>query len=130
MKNLNKIIVSDCFDFIESVDDNSIDLALLDLPYFMGKGDWDVFVDERDFADFTFLWIDSLLPKIKGGGSLYIFNTPYNSSFILRHLIKRNFTFQNWITWDKRDGIASTKKRFVPNQETIFIPIKWRAENF
>ena len=119
MKNLNKIIVSDCFDFIKKVDDGCVDLALLDPPYFLNKGDWDTFASEKDFFDFTFSWIDVLLPKVREGGSLYIFNTPYNCAFILRYLVDRGLFFQNWITWDKRDGFSHTKKKFVPNQETI-----------
>lgn len=119
MKNLNKIIVSDCFDFIQQTDDCCVDLALLDPPYFLNKGDWDTFASEQDFFDFTFSWIDALLPKIKTGGSLYIFNTPYHCAFILQHLVEKGLTFQNWITWDKRDGFSYTKKKFVPNQETI-----------
>ena len=119
MKNLNKIIVSDCFDFIKETEDGCVDLALLDPPYFLNKGDWDTFSSEREFFDFTFQWIDALLPKLKTGGSLYIFNTPYNSAFILRYLVEKGLSFQNWITWDKRDGFSHTKKKFVPNQETI-----------
>ena len=119
MKNLNNIKVSDCFDFIRETDDGCVDLALLDPPYFLNKGEWDTFSNEKDFFDFTFLWIDALLPKIKIGGSVYIFNTPYNCAFILRHLVGKGFTFQNWITWDKRDGFSHTKKKFIPNQETV-----------
>lgn len=119
MKNLNKIIVSDCFDFIGGTEDGCVDLALLDPPYFLNKGDWDTFSSEEDFFDFTFRWIDALLPKIKDGGSLYVFNTPYNSAFILKYLAEKGLSFQNWITWDKRDGVGSTKKKFLPRQETI-----------
>ena len=119
MKNLNKIIISDCFDFIKETDDGCVDLALLDPPYSLNKGDWDTFSSEQDFFDFTFSWIDALLPKIKVGGSLYVFNTPYNSALILKHLVEKGFLFQNWITWDKRDGFSHTKKKFIPNQETV-----------
>ena len=130
MSNINNIIVSDCFDFIRSTKNECVDLALLDPPYNMNKGQWDTFVNEKKFFDFTFSWIDALLPKIKQGGSLYIFNTPYNSAFILQHLIKRNLEFQNWISWDKRDGIASTRKKFVPNQETILFFSKGAPKTF
>ena len=119
MKNLNKIIVSDCFDFIEQIESGYIDLAVLDPPYFLNKGGWDTFTSEKDFFDFTFSWIDALLPKIKVGGSVYIFNTPYNCAFILKHLVKKGLLFQNWITWDKRDGFTHTKRKFIPNQETV-----------
>ena len=119
MKNLNKIVLADCFDFIKATDNGCVDLAVIDPPYFLNKGTWDTFPSEQAFFDFTFSWIDALLPKIKIGGSLYIFNTPYNCAFILKHLIEAGFQFQNWITWDKRDGFSYTKRRFVPNQESI-----------
>ena len=119
MEDLNKIVLKDCFDFIKSIDDNIIDLAVIDPPYFLKKGGWDTFSNEEEFFDFTFRWIDALISKLKNGASVYIFNTPYNSAFILSHLVKIGMTFQNWLTWDKRDGFCYTKKRFIPNQETI-----------
>ncbi len=119
MKNLNKIILADCFDFLKDVECASVDLAVIDPPYFLNKGEWDTFRSENDFFQFTYKWIDALIPKLKDGASLYIFNTPYNSAFILTYLQSRGLNFQNWITWDKRDGFTHTKKRFIPNQETI-----------
>ena len=38
--------------------------------------------------------------------------------------------FSNWITWDKRDGVASAKRRFVPNQEALLFFTKGRARVF
>ncbi len=120
MRNLNKIIVSDCFDFMKATEDECVDLAVLDPPYFLNKGDWDTFSSEQAFFEFTFLWIDALLPKLKRGSSLYIFNTPYNCAKIFNFLIQKEYLlFQNWITWDKRDGFSHTKNRFIPNQETV-----------
>jgi site-specific DNA-methyltransferase (adenine-specific) len=48
-----------------------------------------------------------------------VFNTPRNSAYILHHAELHGLLFENWITWDKRDGFSTTKKRFVPCQETI-----------
>ena len=116
---LNKIACADCADFLAQVADGSVDLAVLDPPYGMNKGEWDSFRDHAEFMRFTRGWIDALLPKLRRGGAAYIFNTPYNCAFILSHLVERGMTFQNWITWDKRDGIASAKSRFVPGQEAL-----------
>ena len=130
MMNLNEIILKDCFDFIASVDDSTIDLAIIDPPYFLNKGDWDTFHNEKAFFDFTFKWIDALIPKLSSGASIYIFNTPYNSAFILNHLVERGMLFQNWLTWDKRDGFCYTKKKFIPNQETILFFSKDNPKTF
>jgi len=123
---LNTIYNLDCIEFLKSIKDNSIDLAVLDPPYNMKKADWDTFASEKDFFDFTFKWIDALLPKLKKSGSLYIFNTPFNSAFILQYLVSKGMIFQNWITWDKRDGLGSSKRKYSNGQETILFFTKSR----
>ena len=117
--NLNQIYQMDCLDFLRCIQDNSVDLAIIDPPYNMNKASWDTFKSKKDFFEFTYSWIDKLIPKLKKSGSLYIFNTPYNSAFILNYLVKKELYFQNWITWDKRDGLSGAKTRFNNGQETI-----------
>lgn len=117
--NQNKIYQMDCFEFLEGIQDETVDLVVVDPPYNMEKADWDTFKSEKKFFDFTFSWIDKITPKIRKNGSLYIFNTPYNSAFILQYLLSKGLTFQNWITWDKRDGLGGAKQRFSNGQETI-----------
>ena len=119
MLKINDIYNLDCFDFLKQIDDNSIDLAVIDPPYNMHKADWDTFESQECFLKFTYKWIDSLLPKLKDSGSLYIFNTPLNSAFILQHLVSKNMIFQNWITWDKRDGLGASKRKYSNGQESI-----------
>jgi site-specific DNA-methyltransferase (adenine-specific) len=119
MLKINEIYNLDCFDFLDRVDNNSIDLAVIDPPYNMSKADWDTFKSQKDFLDFTHKWIDALIPKLKASGSLYVFNTPFNSAYILQYLVSKNLVFQNWITWDKRDGLGSSKKKYSNGQESI-----------
>ena len=119
MLEINKIYQMDCFNFLKKIDDNSIDLAIIDPPYNLRKADWDTFSSQTEFLNFTFRWIDALLPKLKKTASLYIFNTPFNSAYILEHLIKRKMIFQNWITWDKRDGMSASRRKYNNGQETI-----------
>lgn len=119
MLKLNEIYNLDCFNFLSKIDDKSINLAVIDPPYNLHKASWDTFKSEKDFLDFTARWIDALIPKLKENGSLYIFNTPYNSAFILSYLISRGLVFQNWLTWDKRDGLGGAKRKYSNGQETI-----------
>ena len=116
---LNKIYAADVFDFLECLDNNSIDLAIADPPYNMNKGSWDSFVNETAYFDFTFKWLDALLPKMKKTGSIYLFNNAYNSAIIVNHLKNTDLVFRNWITWYKKDGFSATKKKYVNTQETI-----------
>ncbi len=126
----NKIYEMDCFEFLSHIKNGSINLAVIDPPYNMRKTDWDTFKSEKDFFDFTFAWIDVLIPKLKKNGSLYIFNTPYNSAFILQYLVKKGLNFQNWITWDKRDGMGGACRRFSNGQETIVFSTKGTKHTF
>lgn len=119
MLKTNQIYHADCLEFLEQVQDRTVNLAVIDPPYNMRKADWDTFASEKEFFDFTFRWIDALIPKLKSNGSLYIFNTPYHSAYILNYLVKKGLTFQNWITWDKRDGMGGAKQRYSNGQETI-----------
>lgn len=119
MLKTNQIYHADCLEFLGQVQDRTVNLAVIDPPYNMRKADWDTFASEKEFFDFTFRWIDALIPKLKSNGSLYIFNTPYHSAYILNYLVKKGLTFQNWITWDKRDGMGGAKQRYSNGQETI-----------
>ena len=119
MLKINDIYNLDCFDFLKQIDDNSVDLAVIDPPYNMHKAEWDTFRSQNKFLEFTYKWIDALLPKLEQNGSLYIFNTPYNSAFILQYLVSKGMFFQNWITWDKRDGLGASKRKFSNGQETV-----------
>lgn len=119
MLKINQIYHVDCLEFLKQIQERTIDLAVIDPPYNMRKADWDTFNSEKDFFDFTFRWIDALIPKLKGNGSLYIFNTPYHSAHILNYLVRKGLVFQNWITWDKRDGMGGAKRRYNNGQETI-----------
>lgn len=127
---INEIYDMDCFEFLANVDDQIVDLAVIDPPYNMKKAEWDTFESDAAFFEFTFSWIDKLIPKLKPDGSIYIFNTPYNSAFILQHLVSRGLFFQNWITWDKRDGMGGARRRFSNGQETILFFTKGQQHTF
>ncbi len=65
---LNTIYIQDCFDFLQSLENKSIDLAIIDPPYNLKIADWDNFKSEQEFLDFSFAWIDLMLQKMKKAG--------------------------------------------------------------
>ncbi|TKZ35199.1 DNA-methyltransferase [Brachyspira catarrhinii] len=117
--HLNKIHIQDVFTFLESLPNDYIDLAIVDPPYNLKIADWDNFKSKKEFLDFSFEWIDLMLPKLKNSGSFYIFNTPYNCALFLNHLKNKKVYFQNFITWYKKDGLSYCKRRYNNNQESI-----------
>jgi len=126
---INTFNNKDVFDFLSTIDDESIDLLLTDPPYNMSKEKWDTFKNDDEFFKFTFDWIDICVKKLKKDGSLYIFNNSYNSAFILTHLVSIGMHFKNSIIWNKRDGIGSSKKRYCNTQETILFFTKDKSNH-
>lgn len=120
----------DCFRFLKKINDESIELAIIDPPYNMKKSEWDTFNTQEEFLDFSYKWIQLVIAKLKKNGSIYIFNTPYNSSYFLQLLVDEGMHFQNWITWDKRDGMGGAKRKFSPRQETILFFTKNNQHTF
>ena len=125
-----KISCMDCMDFLDTVDDGSVDLAVADPPYNIGVAEWDRFESHGDFLEFTYGWIDKTVPKLKKTGSFYVFNTPFNSAYILRHLHEKGMVFQNWITWDKRDGVSAPKTKYSNGQESILFFTRTKKHTF
>lgn len=117
---VSKIYHLDVFDFLsKEVENESVDLAVVDPPYGIGKAEWDTFNTHDEFLDFTFGWIEALIPKLKESSSLYIFNTPFNSAYILQFLVESDLDFRNWIVWNKQDGLSAPKTKFVNGSEAI-----------
>lgn len=116
---LNTIYRMDVLDYLNILPDSSIDLAIIDPPYNLKIARWDEFSSEKAFLDFTYAWIEAMLPKLKPTASFYLFNTPYNCALIVNYLRAKPVHFQNWITWYKKDGMSTSKKRYVNNQESI-----------
>lgn len=119
MIHQDSIDLMDVFDFLKEVKDKSIDLAIIDPPYNLSQGDWDTFKSHNEFMKFTKRYLDLVIKKLKNNGSLYIFNTAFNSAFILTYLVEAGLDYRNWIVWYKKDGFSACKKKFVNSQETI-----------
>lgn len=122
MLKLNEIHEMDCVDFLTKMSDQGIctDLIIADPPYNMGKASWDKeYPGYNGYFSFMCQWMDLLHDVSSPGTSLYVFNTPYNCALMIEHLEGAGFTFQNWLTWDKRDGQGGSTKRYTRRQESI-----------
>ena len=82
MLAIDHIYVMDCLEFLDSIDDACVDLAVIDPPYNLKKADWDTFDTHEEFLAFSYQWMNKVIAKLKPHGSLYVFNTPFNLSLI------------------------------------------------
>lgn len=116
---INKVYCENVLTFLDKLDPESIDLAIIDPPYNLNQAEWDTFESFEKFMDFTTKYLEKVIDILKPSASLYIFNTTYNSAFILNYLHSKGLKYKNWITWYKKDGFSACKKKYCNNQETI-----------
>ena len=65
---INKVYCEDALIFLDKLEPESIDLAIIDPPYNLNQGDWDTFDSVDAFMDF------SANPKLQTGNEyLYLF---------------------------------------------------------
>ena len=119
LKNINAI------DFLQSLPDNSIDLAVVDPPYFkIVKNDWDNQWDtEEEYLSWCKSWTEEIERVLKPGRCLYVWGTTKTDTFLrykLNVLNDTSLTYQNWIIWHYDWG-GRTKKTFARKHEDLLM---------
>jgi site-specific DNA-methyltransferase (adenine-specific) len=111
----------DCVDLLKKTPDESIDLALYDPPYFMGKkpfvnkekgyarlvADWDnQWETTAEYLEWCGIWLRETARVLKPGGTILVFgstHTVFDVHLLMRELRPDGeepyFTFRNFVTW-------------------------------
>jgi len=129
----NKIYLGDSLNLIPELSDNSIDLVLTDPPYnissknnfhTMGRagidfGKWDDgSFDQKE-------WIKLVVPKIKKGGSIVIFNSYSNMGIMEDILTECGMTPKNMLIWHKTNPMPRNRDRlYVRRSEFALWAVK------
>jgi len=109
---MNKIILGDCKEEINNVEDSSIDLILIDPPYGIEYNDW----NEIIFWGFLRNQFERVL---KNRGALVIFQGWSNVCETLIEF-RKSFFLQDWIIWDRMKG-RGAKKKLMNTREDILV---------
>ena len=104
---------ADCFDVFSLIENNSVDLFILDLPYGQTACKWDVKIDLEK------LWIE--LKRIAKDNSQYIFFTTTKFGVDLINSNPKWFRYD--LVWEKSTsaGFLSAKKMPLRNIEMIYV---------
>ena len=120
---LNTIQNIDCIKFLESIDDNSVDMILTDPPYFIGfdggQG-WDSqWQNESDYLSWCKEWSDHLVRVLKPNRMMIVWGTLKTDTFLKYKLMLSLFDelrSQNEIVWSYNWG-GRTKNNFARKHE-------------
>tara|TARA_R100001126_G_C4834716_1_gene153695 strand:+ start:53 stop:919 length:867 start_codon:yes stop_codon:yes gene_type:complete len=117
----------DCLNYLDKLEDRSVDLFLLDPPYMnVVKNDWDrqwKTIDE--YKDWCEQWISKCSKKGKYSSSIWVFGFPYQLTHLLPIFEKHGFKFrQQVVIWKgikSAAGRTSDKlKMFPTTTESVF----------
>lgn len=126
MLNLNSIIHGDAVEKLKKLPDRSIDLVILDPPYWKVVAQkWDFqWRTEEDYANWCREWFTELSRVIKLSGSLYLFGYVRNLVHLFDDICDLGFKFRQQIVIDK--GLrslggrkTSTYKMFPTTSESL-----------
>ena len=126
MKILDTIIEGDAVEELKKMPDHSVDLVILDPPYWKVVAQkWDFqWRTEEDYAEWCKLWFTELSRVIKRSGSVYLFGYVRNLVHLYDDICNLGFKFRQQILIDK--GLrslggrkTSTYKMFPTTSESL-----------
>src|SRR3989338_9517271 len=128
----NRIFNEDCLIGIKKIPDNSLDLIVADPPYCLGK-DYENNSDKlnsKEYLEWTYKWIDSVIPKLKDTGSFYVFLSWQYSPEIFSY-IKTKMLMINEVIWDRRvPSMGGSTRKFSSVHDNIGFFVKKNKKYF
>jgi modification methylase len=140
--NLDRVLVGDCIELMQSLPASSIDMVFADPPYNLQLGgellrpdnsrvdavddDWDKFADFSGYDSFTRAWLKAARRLLKPEGTLWVIGSYHNIFRIGTALQDQGYWLLNDIVWRKSNPMPNFKgKRFTNAHETLI----WAARD-
>lgn len=126
----NNIFNDDCCNVMEKLNDNSIDMAIVDPPYFrILKEDWDKFRNKDEYLSWSEKYLKLCVSKLRLSGTIAMYGCSRNFSTLcsLSRILEENgMYFVEEIVLDKgiksvAGRISSKIKMLPPVSENILI---------
>ena len=98
--NIDQIICGDCLEVMPTIENATVNLVILDLPYNIKKDTWDSIPEYLTFVGNVFKECERVL---KDNGSLYWFHNDFNTMLDVCAMLRDTpFVFRQQIIWNKR----------------------------
>lgn len=118
--------ITDCYDFLKQLPDNSIQLICIDPPYNLELAGWDIY---DDYIEWASKWIDESYRVLSDNGSMVIFggiqfrDVKSGDLLDIIQYVRKNTKFKliNTIIWHYKNGMSA--QRFFANrhEEAIWL---------
>ncbi len=121
---INKVYLGNCFDLIDQIDDESVDLIVCDGPFGVTQNAWDRILNMQEYN----LDLIKLFSRVlKKGGALYLFGKDDCLDFIdYRPYLALN----SKIIWYQPSRLAQGRANYTNNYDIIAYFTKGKARAF
>jgi site-specific DNA-methyltransferase (adenine-specific) len=102
-----RLYKKDCFDFLSSIDTDTVDLIFADPPFNLNKtypSKIDDNLKNSDYLSWVKSWLNECSRILKFGGSLFLWNLPKWNIIFAYHL-SCSLNFKHWISVDLKYGL-------------------------
>lgn len=120
------IYQGDCFEVLQSIPDQSVDLIFADPPYNIGKvfGDFkDHWISDLEYVQWCYTWLELCLAKLKPNGSIYVMCSTQTMPYLDLWLRERIHILSR-IIWHYDSSGVQAKKHYGSLYEPILYCVK------
>lgn len=123
----NIILNQDCLEYMQSLENETVDLIIADPPYFQVKGEFDfIWKNEKEYLDWILKCLIEFKRILKPNGTLMLWGGLGKSKLTLCKIaimIEENslFHLQNWITQRNTRGIGTKTNYISAREELLFL---------
>ncbi len=144
---LDMVVQGDCFEILNRLPENSVDLVFADPPYNLQlprallrpdqskvsgvDENWDKFDNFENYDNFTKKWLRSCRNALKDSGTLWVIGTYHNIYRIGTALQDLDFWILNDVVWVKNNPMPNFRGvRFTNAHETLLWVQKKKGEKY
>lgn len=113
----------DCLEFLDRVEDESIDTVFADPPFNLGKVYGSKVNDrlsEDEYIEWGKSWIDECIRVLKPGGSFFLYNLPKWNVVFGAHLMSRDMEFRHWIAISMKAGLPILGRLYPAHYSLLY----------
>lgn len=128
---IDKTILGDCMAVMPLLPTGFVDLLIADPPYNLDKdfnGRKFRKTSDNLYIEYTESWIKKVIPLLKPNATIYVC-CDWQSSFAVGTVLKKYFTIQNRITWQREKGRGALSN-WKNGMEDIWFATKSKSYTF
>ncbi|MEN6300792.1 MAG: site-specific DNA-methyltransferase [Anaerolineaceae bacterium] len=98
---LDKVIITDCIEFMSKMEDNCVDICFADPPFNLEKK-YTSYKDQKpdsEYLEWCKVWLSEMVRITKPTGSIFVHNIPKWLTYFASILNEIAY-FRHWIAWD------------------------------